>query len=683
MSLDNLMGSDLVKKNPDNSLNVVYKQTLYSATTDSMLKFKDTTFSYGTSLQSLILSDDSVVHSITLGEIARGQGPAGSLILAFHGSSLTLPPFNNVSSGDIKVDGGAFFESMEVLSGYMDITIRNTLPVNISTLDFLLRNDDSFGGDTIASGSFPAIPPGGTQLVSFPLDGKEVYSKMIGKIVTLNTDASAGPVLIDTNNAVTAVIKIRDLKPKTAKAYFPNQDVFNETEGIMLTALKKMMLTEIKVKEGQVRVEVFSSIRDTIFFHYEIPNATFGGVPFKVDTFVTPAPSGGTVSFLYTYPFKNYDLNLKGFGIEKTLGTDLNGNSVLDNDTVNTLVQILIGSIKGKNQMVELTLGDTFYVNAGLQGIVPEYALGYIGNDTLHVGPSSVDLSVFNKYVSGDLNLEDVKVDFEVKNGFGAKLQVDAKNISSENTKTSNTVVLSNTDLNSLIALDKALDIPMGDSKVTVSDKIISLDASNSNIDQFMEIFPDKVNYEMDVMLNPDVPSNIDYLTVLSTPPNFVYNSTGLEASMNIEIPLSMIANDLVLADTVDFSITKTEESENFQGGKFHLFTKNGYPFSANVSIYMLDVANNKMDSLFTNALIPAGELNKISGEWKVTAKNTSQISFDVPVAKMENLFNASKLLLVANFNTAQSDSDFAKVYSDYSIDMILTGDFDFKVTLK
>ncbi len=682
MSLDDLLGSDLVEKNPDNSLNVVYKQLLYSANTDSMLKFKDTTFTYGTSLQSLILSNDSVVHAITLGEIARGQGPTGSIILAFQGLPLTLPAFSNVSSGNIPVNGGAFFQSMDVLSGFMDISIKNTLPVDISSLDFLLRND-TLGMTTIASGSFPPIPAGTTQLVSFPLDNKLVYSKMVGKIVSLNTDASAGPVIIDTNNAVTATIKIRDLKPKTATAYFPDQDVFNQTEGIMLSALSKMMLTEIKVKSGDVQVEVFSSIRDTIWFKYEIPSATFGGVPFKVDTFVPPAAINSTVSFLYTFPFDGYDVNLKGFGIEQGMGQDLNGNSIFDNDTVNTLVQKLVGSIKGKNQMVSLALGDTFYVKAGLHAVIPEYAVGYIGSDTLHVGPSTVDINMFDKYVSGTLDLENVKVEFEVKNGFGAKLQVNANNIASKNTKTSSTVVLTNAEINAPIILDKALDIPVGDSKVTVSDKIISLDKSNSNIKAFMEIFPDKVSYQMDVRLNPDVPLSISYSDVLASPPNFVYNSTGLDASMNIEIPLSMIANDLVLADTVDFTLTKSQQSENFKGGKFNLLTKNGFPFSTNVTIYMLDGANNKMDSLFTNGLIPAATLAKISGEWKVTEKTASQISFDVSAAKMENLFNAKRLLLIADFNTVQPNPDYAKVYSDYSIDFTLTGDFNFRVTLK
>ena len=48
----------------------------------------------------------------------------------------------------------------------------------------------------------------------------------------------------------------------------------------------------------------------------------------------------------------------------------------------------------------------------------------------------------------------------------------------------------------------------------------------------------------------------------------------------------------------------------------------------------------------------------------------------------MEHLFNSKNILMIAKFNTANSP-DYVKVYSDYSIDCKLTGDFDFKVKLK
>ena len=679
MSIEDLMGSDLAQKNNDNSVSVVYKQLMYSANTDSMLRFRDTTFVYGASLSTLILTDDSVVHPITLGSIARGQGFLGMVILASHGNMATFPALNNISSSNISIDGGAFFETMDVQSGFMDITIRNGLKVDITTLDFLLSNE--VGMTTIVSGSFPPIPAGTSQLMSFVLDGKTVNSKMLGKITTLNTATSPGDVLVDTNNAVTTVIKIRDLKPKTATAFFPDQDVFNETQGIMLGTGGKMMLSEMKVKEGSVNVEFFSSINDTIFFSYKIPSASIGGVPFQIDTFVPPAPIGEKVSLIYSYPFKGYDLNMRGFGIENQLNVDLNQNGHLDADTVNTIVQQLVGKIKSKNQMVTLALGDTFYVNAGLRGIVPSYVLGYVADETMKVGPSTVGMSVFDKYQSGALKMEDLNVSLEVKNGFGVKLKVDAQNISARNSKTGQTVVLNNAETSASIMLDKALD-PFVNGDITYSTKLISLNKSNSNIKDFMEIFPNQLNYQMTAQLNPDLPS-IPYQTVLATPPNFVYSATGLEATMNVEIPLSLMADSLLLADTMDFSLAKSDQSERLNSAKFTLIVENGFPFSTNITIYMLDATLQKMDSLFVNGLIAAGTVAQVGGEWKVSEKTTSTIVFDVPAAKIENLFNTKKLLVLADFNTAQPKTDFAKIYSDYAIDFKLSGDFDFKVKLK
>ena len=331
--------------------------------------------------------------------------------------------------------------------------------------------------------------------------------------------------------------------------------------------------------------------------------------------------------------------------------------------------------------MVTLALGDTFYVNAGLHGIVPSYVLGYVADQTMKVGPSTVGMSVFDKYQSGSLKMEDLNVSLEVKNGFGVKLKVDAQNISGHNSKTGKTVVLTNAETSAPIMLDKALD-PFVNGDITYSTKLISLNKSNSNIKDFMEIFPNQLNYQMTAQLNPDLPS-IPYQTVLATPPNFVYSATGLEATMNVEIPLSLMADSLLLADTMDFSLAKSDQSERLNSAKFTLITENGFPFSTNISIYMLDASMQKMDSLFVNGLVAAGTVAQEGGEWKVTEKTMSTIVFEVPAGKIENLFNTKKLLVLADFNTAQPKTDFAKIYSDYAIDFKLSGDFDFKVKLK
>jgi hypothetical protein len=685
MSINDLVGSDVVQKNNDNSIKVVYKEKLYSVTSDSLLKFPDSTYNYGTSLQSLVLSNDSVVYPVTLGKIARDQDAfTEGFIIGNQGNPIDFKAFSNISTNDINLDGSTFFQSMEVLSGFMDIRIENTLPVDISVLDFLLKNDPIHGGSTIASGSFPVIPSGTSATLSFDLSGQTVYGKMVAKILTMNTDASIGKKVVDTNNAVTTIVKIRNLKPKTAQAYFPDQDVFNVVEDITVFTANNMMLNTIKVKEGNVEVKVNSSIRDTIYFKYFIPNATLGGVPFLVDTFVTPAPPNTVVSSTFIFPFSGYEMKLHGYGVEDDPGVmqDLNKNSIYpDADTINTFIQQIIGSIKSKNQMVTLTLGDTFYVDAGLKDVVISAATGYLGNPVMKVGPTSSKLDAFKNYVSGSLDLEDVKVDLEIANGLGAEMSIDVLNLSSKNTKFNHNEVLSSGLISSPVNVPAALDVPSGNSPVTLSTVALGFNKGNSNIDQLISIFPDSLGYGLNVNLNKNLPIPT-YQQVMASSPNFVYEGTSVDVNMNIEIPLAMATADLTLSSTSDFNLQKSNATEAFTEGTFSLVCDNGFPFTADVSIYLLDNSGNKIDSLFKNGSVSAANMVQSNGEWKVSSKTHSIITFDVSAAKMEHLFNSSKILIISKFNTAKNP-DYVKVYSDYSIDCKLIGDFDFKVKLK
>jgi len=682
MSIDDVVGNDLVQKNNDNSIKVVYKEKLYSANTDSMLQFKDTTYTYGTSLESLILSNDSVVYPVTLGKIARDQGGlVGAFILSNQGNPFIFTAFNNISTSDIPLDGSAFFQSMEVLSGFMDITIDNGLPVDITTLDFELKNDPLYGGVSIANGSFPVIPSGTRQTLSYDLSGQTVYGKMIAKILTMSTAGSSGPVIIDTNNAVKTIVKIRDLKPKTAQAFFPDQEVFSQVQGINLTTADNMMLDKIKVQSGNVVVTVNSSIRDTIFFKYLIPNASKNNKAFSVDTFIAPAPPGLLVTTAYVFPFDGYEMQMNGFGVEQDSVKDYNGNGIFDSDTINTFVQILSGRIKAKNQMVELTLGDTFYVEAGLKSIILSQGSGYLGNGIMSTGAKSTKISAFDNYVSGSMALEDVKVDLEIVNGLGAQMGVDVDYLKTKNTKQNNTQTLTTAVFSTPLDVASAVNVPLGNSPVTATVYPITLNKGNSNIDDLIEIFPDSIAYNINVQLNSNTPVPT-YQQVLANNPNFAYRGTGIDVNMNIELPLAFSTSNLTLSDTSDFTFVKSDATEAFQDGTFNLICDNGFPFTADITLYLLDVSGNKLDSLFKDGHIASANTTLVNSEWKVSSKAHSTLSFHVSAARMETLFNSKKILIIAKFNTA-NQPDYVKVYSDYSIDCKLTGDFNFKVKLK
>jgi predicted 3-demethylubiquinone-9 3-methyltransferase (glyoxalase superfamily) len=187
-----------------------------------------------------------------------------------------------------------------------------------------------------------------------------------------------------------------------------------------------------------------------------------------------------------------------------------------------------------------------------------------------------------------------------------------------------------------------------------------------------MENLPDKFGYSLQIVTNP--------LGNVSGSNDFVYSDKLLKAKMNMEIPLSLIATNLTLVDTLDLNIQSNPETQNIKSGTITLFAKNGFPFDASIQLYMLDDNNNVTDSLYTYA--NTIDQAMINSSLRVTGKKATKLVAAVNQSKMQLLYSTKKVRLKVKFNTA-SQSQYVKIYSDYSIDIQLIGDINYTIQLK
>ncbi|HRS53815.1 MAG TPA: hypothetical protein P5250_03835, partial [Bacteroidales bacterium] len=74
------------------------------------------------------------------------------------------------------------------------------------------------------------------------------------------------------------------------------------------------------------------------------------------------------------------------------------------------------------------------------------------------------------------------------------------------------------------------------------------------------------------------------------------YNGYGLKSYIDIDIPLSVIADNITLMDTVAFNLTNN--LDDIIEGVFYLNADNGFPFHVNVSLLMLNEYKQVIDSL-------------------------------------------------------------------------------------
>jgi hypothetical protein len=412
------------------------------------------------------------------------------------------------------------------------------------------------------------------------------------------------------------------------------------------------------LRSGIMGVNILNKVRKRIKIQYQIPSATFNGTSFKIVAWVD-GRVGNTPGHLYT----EYDLS--GYTI------DMSGPAHNSINTVVTSVDAWIDPSLPATDTVNVTNFDALEINSSFQKMVPEYAKGYFGQTVQNVGPSENSFPIFSKITSGSLKLQSVTLQFHVENGIGADARIMIPDIYSRNTKNGSTVHLSGPIINNPINLNRAIET-FSTPPVTPSFYSVSLNNSNSNIKALIENLPDKIGYQLGIYPNP--------LGNVSGFNDFVFYGYGINAGLDLTIPLSVVANNLTLADTLPVNFDKVSSNvDRLHKCNLTLYSANGFPFTANVQLYTVDLYNSVSDSLIgSNTLIDEAPVDM---NYKAIDQRQTILQIPVPSMKVFHLIHAKKLIIVAKFNTS-SKPNFIKIYDDYRIDFRLSGDFNYTIKL-
>lgn len=680
LSIKNLLKSDNLTTATDSSLKLVFENSLVDLEVGDVFSMEDTVVEFGSSLQTLKLSDDSSEVSVSLGQIINTT-PFGAFISALNGTSITIPALTNIVVPGISIDNSDLFESIDIETGKMIITIENNLPVEAVNIDLEIRNSVATGGAIIAATSFTSIPANTTVSKEIPLDGKSVSAELVAQITSLSTLASPGPVLLDTSNTIVTQIKITQIKPSKARAIWPAQNLIDTTRLYKIPKSEGILMKEMLVKEGNLEIEVFSSMQDSMYITYRIPNLIKDGNSFSITSVIAPAPAGGITSIKRSYSLSNYDFIFNGFGIEKTVGTDLNKNSIVDPDTINSYVQNTQVRMQYTGKMVTLSKQDTIYIKARITEITPISAKGYMGQELIDVGPASIDFSVLKNYVSGKIALEDVKMNLSVDNNIGATAKLNIINLDGFNSINNSTVNLSGSGVSIPYSIKAATESVNPTNPVTTAATEISLNSGNSNVNDFISNLPTSISYNIQALLNDTFATPPSVSEVINNPPNFIYSGKGFSAKLNVEIPLSMVAESLVLVDTLNF--TYQGDLTDANAAYFSVLAENNFAYDASFSLILMNESNTELDTLLSNGFIKRGLTDPVTG--KIIESTTSKLGFTVSKDKMTSVMASTKIkayIKLHSYNLNDSNKKFNKIYSSDGFKLKLIGSSKFNVKL-
>ncbi|MBK8954206.1 MAG: hypothetical protein IPM34_01435 [Saprospiraceae bacterium] len=648
LNINQLSNENDFSKDSAGVLQLVYRTHLYDLAIDSFFEFSDTSLKNTFRIDSLSLYNSRFDYPLSLGTLARNAGPVGQLLLLFHGFTQIIPEIQPISGAPIDISADTIFQTMTLESGTMDLSLQNGLPIDITNVEYLLKN--ARNNEVIVAGNFPLIPAGGLVTRSIDLSGKTIEGMLTAQLVSLSSPGSKGvPVLIDTSNQVLARIQVSNLHPLTATALWPAQNLINDSYYFGLEGLP-VELKESFIGSGLARIRLSSTLQDSVRFSYSLPTATKNGVPFHKDVILSPATPGGVSQRVEEESLKGYHFDFSGE----------------NSDSFNLQFNRVVASIDSTGEIKTISKTDSIFVELAFENLHPDYAKGYLNDTVLGTGETYSGLDFFSNIREGKFEVEKAKLQVEVTNKIGVDLNMIVHKLEGINKKTATLVPLNAEPLMNPVFIPRATD-QGGKPPIRESVVLIDINETNSGIREFIANLPEEIVYDIDLMANPQ--GNVSNWN------DFIYDGELMNLDLLLEIPLSVSAEGLVLADTSLIEISGNDYAR-IKEGVLHAFFKNDFPVDCNIQIYVLNEENDLIDSLFANGVTIDAAIAGPGGKTQGSKETRKDIPMDYD--RIQNILNFKKVYIVARFDTKPGNS-FQKIYEDYSLEFILTADFTYE----
>jgi hypothetical protein len=626
MTINNMLSDTNLNvfENDEGFINLVYEESFLDINLDTLIEIDAIADEQTHTLDSATFADVVIADTATIGETIT-EIPLGTILLP-DGSTNSIPAIPNIADEDtINIDASEYFETMTLYRGMLIIEIMNGYPTDISNVSLTLIN--ATNQNIVATFSFPLIPSGSIVADSVSIAGQTIDENLFAILNNMDINASNGPVLIDYSDAIITTITISDLGITEATAIFPEQQL-TETLKEHTFDLDGAQIKELGIKKGTVTINVLSTLPNGKMI-YNIPSLKKNGIPFTSGDMIIPEAINTSLTS-FAFDFEGYVLDLTGQ--EGRLG----------GDTVNTIYTESYTFIDYTGTLETINHTDSFYSFVDFD-LTTEYAKGYMGQDTIEIESEENNLDVFNNMNAANFELEEVNVKLKIDNYIGADFQIDLIELKGRNDKTNNEVSLLN---NEIIDINRA----------SLSNNNLPINKTTSELiiagEELISILPNKVISSANIYLNPNGPSSTQ---------DFFYPEYPIEATMSIDIPLSLIAENLTFTDTTQVDLPNSDEYiiENV-----YLKIDNGLPFDANLQLILLDENSVVIDTLLNNTKITTGQ---VDGNNMVINSSSTTIAMDYT-----DFEDVKKMVSISSFTT-QPINQFIDIYSHYNLSITLS----------
>jgi len=631
MQAVNKDNSDLISKDPNGLIKIMYKQTdLFKYNVRDLLSVPvQQSFTSGNKplgeIQPGVVSASRSISLTDLGGLAGG-GPIN--VGLFHGMTVPIPAYSfNGPSFSYKIDPITDFTNVTLSKGTLEITFENKLkiPVSIRGSLFDLVFNRKIKDDIV----FNNIAPNTISKIAFDMAGVQLSNNLEFQLASFSTSGSATPVLIDKADYVKLMADLKNASVSKGNLKVTPQTV-QGSSGIESFVFPKPDLKAFAMvlKKGTMTVKITNTSKISGSINLNLPEAKKNGIPISASV-----PLSGTAVII--------DLAGANFNFASDLLNPYNRVPYSYNIQVNT-----------STGYVDYAATDLIRVDMTLSGLEFKSVHGDFGKQAIQINPGTFDLNLdMLDKIDGNFKLTNPKLELIFHNSIGMPASV-ALDLKASN-KSGQQLLLTRTPA----SFD--IPVPANINAGSVTGKMV-FDKQNSNIVNFVALPPTgKISYSGKADFN-----KIGVVTLSN--PNFLDMDATFAIDLAMELPIELQVSNLVFKDTTGITGENFDDIEN---AELTINARNGIPLDVDIQLFFIDtISKSQYGSSKKLKILTAAQ---VSSTGVITPTVTSQ-PFSLDASEMKNLRKANGVVFSGTINSPTGGTGVASLYSDSKLELNL-----------
>ncbi|MDP3929536.1 MAG: hypothetical protein Q8R57_10980 [Bacteroidota bacterium] len=642
----NMKMSDILKDSdeyihydPDGFIRFIIREdSIASFPVDSVVQIPTVDpLSIDNKLGVLEIQDLTMNQGKTLGDMTENFGANTKAALnAVTGQVAIFPAISDANSNVTAIPlSSNEFDYVSLSRGTLVLTFTNEMPVTIDEIRINIYNTTPFQF-LLGQLTFRNIAPMNSKVDSINLTGATLSSGLGYSLPTFKTFTSSSPVFIDTEDEIKFKIETKGLKAYEGAARFPSQTINpQELELDLKGDDPSIRLRKITFSKGKINYNLSSNIAEKLQIKVDILGAMKNGV--AMAPIIIEVNNNTKVGHV--------DLT----NVEFDLSQD--PTQAYNKIKVNIEPRIISsGQIRtfDSSNFVKATFG---FNELGFKEIN-----GFLGTREIVIEPTESTFDLFDQFSNG-FPLDDPKIKLITSNSIGVPVSVtlDAEGISSKGVS------------QKLNAPAFTIGYPTVAQKGQVINDTKVIDKNNSSIVQMLNVAPKTIKFGGKATINAAGFTGYN---------DFIVQGAGISVGYEVEMPLSLKTNSLVIENTAQNALFTIEngqikdfafpvDSNGIEYVDLIMRIDNGIPFNAELDLFFADKDTVIMDTVsagvFMRSSIPDANGRTIKN---TIVNSTIRLSADkLKSIKNKNLINMVVRLKIATYG---SGANPVKIYADY-----------------